>query len=123
MCKDELTVVRVNAWEDDYCGDPLVAIVSALIEAFDEKSPAGKKIKSAALTVCAGLWSFTNQGARKLTGLDAKEVMSDLETAKAIDADIKPDFYGDVTNAYVVYPWEIDRGLRGMGFAEGQPEI
>jgi hypoxanthine phosphoribosyltransferase len=27
----------------------------------------------------------------------------------------KPDFYGAVTDAFVVYPWEVDRGLRGLG--------
>jgi hypoxanthine phosphoribosyltransferase len=26
----------------------------------------------------------------------------------------KPDFYAAVTDAYIVYPWEIDRGLRGL---------
>ncbi len=26
----------------------------------------------------------------------------------------KPDFYGAVTDAYVVYPWESDRNLRGL---------
>ncbi len=26
----------------------------------------------------------------------------------------KPDFYGAVTDAYVVYPWEIDRGMSGL---------
>lgn len=36
----------------------------------------------------------------------------------------KPDFYGDVTDAYIVYPWEIDRGPRGIGFGDpmGEPE-
>lgn len=26
----------------------------------------------------------------------------------------KPDFYAAVTDAYIVYPWEVDRGLRGL---------
>lgn len=26
----------------------------------------------------------------------------------------KPDFYGGITDAFVTYPWEIDRGMRGM---------
>ncbi len=26
----------------------------------------------------------------------------------------EPDFYGAVTDAYIVYPWEIDRGLDGI---------
>ena len=32
----------------------------------------------------------------------------------------KPDFYGATTNAYVVYPWEVDRGMRNIGM--GIPE-
>lgn len=26
----------------------------------------------------------------------------------------EPDFYGAVTDAYIVYPWEVDRGVRGI---------
>ncbi len=32
----------------------------------------------------------------------------------------EPDFYGAVTDAYIVYPWEVDRGMRGI--ALGNPE-
>jgi hypothetical protein len=32
----------------------------------------------------------------------------------------QPDFYGATTDKYIVYPWEIDRGLRGI--AMGVPE-
>ncbi|MEO0563762.1 MAG: phosphoribosyltransferase [Chloroflexota bacterium] len=32
----------------------------------------------------------------------------------------QPDFYGAVTDAYIVYPWEIDRGVRGIPL--GNPE-
>jgi hypoxanthine phosphoribosyltransferase len=32
----------------------------------------------------------------------------------------EPDFYGAVTDAYIVYPWELDRGLRGIPI--GDPE-
>lgn len=27
----------------------------------------------------------------------------------------EPDFYAAITDAYIVYPWEIDRGLHGIG--------
>jgi hypoxanthine phosphoribosyltransferase len=27
----------------------------------------------------------------------------------------KPDFFGATTDTFVVYPWEVDRGLRGIG--------
>jgi hypoxanthine phosphoribosyltransferase len=30
----------------------------------------------------------------------------------------KPDFYAAVTDAYIVYPWEVDRGLRSIGALE-----
>lgn len=26
----------------------------------------------------------------------------------------EPDYYGAITDAYIVYPWELDRGLRGI---------
>lgn len=29
----------------------------------------------------------------------------------------RPDFYGAITDAYIVYPWEMDRGLRGLGMS------
>jgi uncharacterized protein len=32
----------------------------------------------------------------------------------------EPDFYGMVTDAYIVYPWELDRGMRGLPL--GNPE-
>jgi len=32
----------------------------------------------------------------------------------------EPDFFGETTEAYIVYPWEVDRGLRGI--AMGDPE-
>jgi uncharacterized protein len=32
----------------------------------------------------------------------------------------EPDFYAAVTDAYIVYPWELDRGMRGLPV--GEPE-
>ncbi|MBZ0278196.1 MAG: phosphoribosyltransferase, partial [Anaerolineae bacterium] len=32
----------------------------------------------------------------------------------------EPDFYAAITDAFIVYPWEIDRGLRGIEM--GVPE-
>jgi hypoxanthine phosphoribosyltransferase len=34
----------------------------------------------------------------------------------------KPDFYGAVTQSYIVYPWETDRGMRNMGLHSPNPE-
>ena len=34
-----------------------------------------------------------------------------------------PDFYGAVTDAYVVYPWEMDRGVRGIALNSPEPDV
>jgi len=34
----------------------------------------------------------------------------------------KPDYYGETTDAYIVYPWEIDRGTYGIGEFDPSPE-
>lgn len=34
----------------------------------------------------------------------------------------KPDFYAATTDAFIIYPWEIDRGLRRMGILSPEPE-
>lgn len=33
----------------------------------------------------------------------------------------KPDFYAAVTDSYIVYPWEIDRGLRNLDLTTPSP--
>lgn len=33
----------------------------------------------------------------------------------------EPDFYGAVTDSFIVYPWELDRGLRGINV--GAPDV
>jgi uncharacterized protein len=33
----------------------------------------------------------------------------------------KPDFFGEATDAYIVYPWEIDRGMYNIGAFDPQP--
>ena len=34
----------------------------------------------------------------------------------------EPDFYAAVTDAYIIYPWEVDRGLNTMGALNPVPE-
>lgn len=33
----------------------------------------------------------------------------------------KPDYYGEATDAYIVYPWEVDRGTYGIGSFDPDP--
>jgi uncharacterized protein len=32
----------------------------------------------------------------------------------------EPDFYGAITDAYIIYPWELDRGLRSIPVGDPQ---
>lgn len=40
---------------------------------------------------------------------------------RSLFAKTKPDFYGEATDAYITYPWEIDRGLYTIGAFDPQP--
>jgi uncharacterized protein len=33
----------------------------------------------------------------------------------------KPDYYGEATDAYIIYPWETDRGTYGIGALDPTP--
>jgi hypothetical protein len=39
---------------------------------------------------------------------------------RSLFPDAKPDFYGAITDAYVIYPWEVDRGIDGIRQSEPQ---
>ncbi len=56
-------------------------------------------------------------------GAQAYNCVLHFNPYRSLFSNFQPDLYGDVTDAYVVYPWEIDRGHLGRGFGEAQPEI
>ena len=33
---------------------------------------------------------------------------------RSLFAKSQPDFYGAITDAFVIYPWEVDRGIEGL---------
>ena len=37
---------------------------------------------------------------------------------RSLFSSARPDYYGAVTDAYIVYPWEVDRGLEGIPSTE-----
>ena len=39
---------------------------------------------------------------------------------RSLFPDEKPEFYGAITDAYIIYPWEVDRGIDGL--REREPE-
>lgn len=63
-------VIQLNAWESDYCGDPLFSIVSALATALNQVNQDPSKLLNAAKDLG---WFFTavgSQVANKFTGID-----------------------------------------------------
>jgi hypoxanthine phosphoribosyltransferase len=41
---------------------------------------------------------------------------------RSLFTNTKPDYYGEATDAHIVYPWEIDRGTYRIGELEPSPE-
>ncbi len=41
---------------------------------------------------------------------------------RSVFSKVEPDYYGAITDAYIVYPWEIDRGT-DLATLTGDPEI
>ncbi|HLE41761.1 MAG TPA: P-loop NTPase fold protein, partial [Nitrospirota bacterium] len=76
-------VVEVNAWNDDYCGDPLLSLVSALIEALNKKGKASQSLRDAAKDVAWFLTGIGSQVVSKLTGIDAVAAGELAEKKKA----------------------------------------
>ncbi|MEC9492222.1 KAP family P-loop NTPase fold protein [Flexistipes sp.] len=66
------TVVKINAWKDDYCGDPFISLVSSLIEEFGVNSKEGNKLKKVIKKISLGM---ANQAIKKHTGMDISEVL------------------------------------------------
>lgn len=48
-------------------------------------------------------------------GAEAMTCVMHYNPYRSLFSKSTPDFYGAVTDAFVVYPWEVDRGLRGLG--------
>jgi predicted KAP-like P-loop ATPase len=69
---DKPLVISLNAWESDYCGDPLFAIISALIECLEINGKKNQvdKLVNAAKNLGLFVAVIGNQLATKMTGID-----------------------------------------------------
>jgi hypothetical protein len=70
---DKPIVVRLNAWECDYLGDPLFAVVLSLIERFDEEDKPTEGLREAVRGLGRFMISIGNQVARSAVGVDILE--------------------------------------------------
>jgi len=70
----------------------------------------------------SGRTSTAVRGRAQAAGSEPFTCVFHFNPYRSLFSQAKPDFYAAVTDAYVVYPWEIDRGLKGMGMRSPSPE-
>lgn len=70
----------------------------------------------------SGRTSTAVKGRAQAAGAEPFTCVFHFNPYRSLFSKAKPDFYSAVTDAYVVYPWEVDRGLRGMGMRSPEPE-
>lgn len=71
----------------------------------------------------SGRTSTAVKGRVQAAGAEAYTCVFHFNPYRSLFSKAEPDFYGAVTDAYVIYPWEIDRGLKGMGMRSPEPEV
>jgi hypothetical protein len=95
--------VMLNAWEGDYCGEPLLAIVTGLLKAVSAHAPVGeKRLREAAKDAAWFITGLANDLASKWTGFDPIGAGELVAAKKKERKQEKPDFiklYEQRTNA------------------------
>ncbi|TKB25336.1 hypothetical protein FCL47_14895 [Desulfopila sp. IMCC35006] len=83
--KDPITplVISLNAWESDYYGDPLFAIISGLIDRVREDGDSADSIVDAAKDIGWFATAIGGQIVKKVTGIDAVSAGALAEGKKA----------------------------------------
>ena len=102
-------IIRYNCWKFDYYEEPLIAIVSTIIDTINNKTKIlhgeqGEKIKGVLKAVGATLLSISTNTLNTATGIDLNKVYdvvkSGIETGKAEYAEMKKyDIYFDFNQA------------------------
>lgn len=69
----------------------------------------------------SGRTSTAVRGRVKAAGADPFNCVLHFNPYRSLFSKTQPDFYAAITDAYVIYPWELDRGIRGIEM--GMPEV
>lgn len=69
--EENLLVILLNAWESDYYGDPLFAIISALVDCIKKEGKSAEKIIDAAKDIGWISTAISGQFVKKFIGIDA----------------------------------------------------
>lgn len=77
-------VIYLSAWESDYIGDPLIALIVQITDLLDEaKMEAGKQLKLLAEALGKTFGSMANDALKKATSIDANKAFN---TGKSVEA-------------------------------------
>ncbi|GAB4520157.1 MAG: phosphoribosyltransferase family protein [Anaerolineae bacterium] len=71
----------------------------------------------------SGRTSTAVRGRVQAAGAEPFTCVLHFNPYRSLFSKAEPDFYAAVTDAYVIYPWEVDRGLKGMGLRTPEPEV
>jgi len=91
----EPQAIILNAWESDYCGDPLLPIISELIktvETREAKPPEAGKLREAATDLAWFVTGLANSVVSGWAGIDPIAAGEFAESRKAKNEQKKPDF-------------------------------
>ncbi|GAB4321649.1 MAG: phosphoribosyltransferase family protein [Phototrophicales bacterium] len=70
----------------------------------------------------SGRTSTAVRGRVQAAGAEPFTCVFHFNPYRSLFSKAKPDFYGEITDEYIVYPWEVDRGLRGIGMRSPLPD-
>ena len=97
--QDTPLVILLNAWESDYYGDPLFAIISALVNGIKKEGKSADQIINAAKDIGWFSTAIGGQVVKKFTGIDAVAA-GDLADKKKKNRDDKPNLPSDTFSIY-----------------------
>lgn len=66
----------------------------------------------------SGRTSLSVKGRCEADGAQAFTAVMHFNPYRSLFAKSQPDFYGAITDAFVIYPWEVDRGIEGLMLGE-----
>ncbi len=86
--------IILNAWESDYCGDPILAVVTSLIKVIEDKGEhlKGEILREAVKDLSWLAVGMANQAVIKLTGINVIAAGAFAEEKKKSRKTGKPDF-------------------------------
>ncbi|KAA0257492.1 hypothetical protein FHQ18_09115 [Deferribacter autotrophicus] len=96
---DKPLVILLNAWESDYYGDPLFAIISALIECIKKHGESAENLINAAKDFGWFTLAMGGQIVKKFTGIDAFEA-GEIAATKKLERNGKLPLHSDAFSIY-----------------------